>query len=362
MRRGTFHPGMDAAIHDGEVRVGGDARQRFHDSRGYGRPVSGDVIALAPVEAAHLLYRGDIEAVDGMGFREFLTSRGESFGPRFLVYLDLRDRGFYLSPAREGWVGERSASGTLADLGGIDYVVYPRGKGPGDGAVAHRVRVVGERTNVAASTLGDAVLAVVDEEGDLTYLETTGFDPAGETSMDPLEPVMGTLLEDRVLVWDPPGPLYEQGFYGQPLEGRAADHSVLHLSLVEAAYLAAQGRLELADGGGVTALVDRGRAVEGDRFDRRLRAYRELRDAGSVPKTGFKFGADFRAYREVESVDDLGHSEFLVRVLPTDHVFAPRDLALDVRLAHGVRKRMVFALDEENGETTRWLAVRRLTP
>jgi len=352
---------MDAALHDGEVRVGGDARQRFHDARGYGRPLGGDEIALAPVEAAHLLYRGDLERVDGMGFRAFLTSQGERFGPRFLVYLDLRDRGFYLSPAVEGWV-QPSTGLDAAELEELDFVVYPRGKGPTDGAVAHRIRVVGERTDIPAASLGDAVVAVVDEEGDLTYLETTGFDPSGETAVADLEPTSGTLLEDRVLVWDPPGPFHDRGFYGQPLEGRAAAFDVLHLSLVEAAYLAAQGLLELADGGGVARLVDRGRAVEGERFDRRLRAYRALRNAGSVPKTGFKFGADFRVYREVESVDKLGHSEFLVRALPHEYVFSPRDLALDVRLAHGVRKRMVFALDGANGETTRWLAVGRLTP
>jgi tRNA-intron endonuclease len=344
---------MDAVLSDGEVRVGGDARQRFHDSRGYGRPLSGNEVALAPVEAAHLLYRGDLESVDGMGFRAFLTAQGEAFGPRFLVYLDLRDRGFYLSPAREGWV-EAPA--------GADFIVYPRGKGPGDGEVAHRIRVLGERTDVAATSLGEETLAVVDEEGDLTYLEISSHELGGETSFAFEGSVTGSLLEDRVLVWDPPESLHENGFYGQPLEGRAAEHEVLHLSLVEAAYLAAQGILELADGGGVETLVDRGRAVEGDRFDRRLRAYRALRDAGSVPKTGFKFGADFRVYREVESVSELGHSEFLVRVLPADHAFAPRDLALDVRLAHGVRKRMVFGLDGANEETTRWLAVRRLTP
>ncbi len=41
----------------GVVRVGSDARQRYHDSRGYGYPLSGNEIALAPVEAAHLLFR-----------------------------------------------------------------------------------------------------------------------------------------------------------------------------------------------------------------------------------------------------------------------------------------------------------------
>ena len=340
-------------MRDDEVHVGGDARQRFHDSRGYGRPLEGDRLALAPVEAAHLLYRGDLEAVSGMGFREFVTSRGVTFGPRFLVYLDLRDRGFYLSPAREGWV---------ADPAGADFVVYPRGKGPGDEEVAYRIRVLGERTDALADSLGDTVLSVVDEEGDLTYLETEAIQPEGETTFTFEETVTGSLLADRVLVWDPPEALHERGFYGQPLEGRAADYDVLHLSLVEAAYLAAQGRLSLDDGGSVERLVECGRDVEGDRFDRRLRTYRALRDAGTVPKTGFKFGADFRVYREVDTVENLGHSEYLIRVLPAGYQFAPRDLALDVRLAHGVRKRMVFALERANGETIRWLAVSRLTP
>ena len=107
-------------------------------------------------------------------------------------------------------------------------------------------------------------------------------------------------------------------------------------------------------------MLERGREVEGDRFDRRLGVYTTLRERGVVPKTGYKFGADFRTYADVESVDDLGHSELLVRVLPAEHVFEPRDLALDVRLAHGVRKTMVFALVGEEG--IEWRSLERLTP
>ena len=50
---------------DGDVvRAGGRARERFYDSRGYGRARDGD-LDLAPVEAAHLCYRGNVDAVDG---------------------------------------------------------------------------------------------------------------------------------------------------------------------------------------------------------------------------------------------------------------------------------------------------------
>ncbi len=333
---------MDPTLAGDVVRAGSRARERFYDSRGYGRPVGGD-LELAPVETAHLLYRGDLDSVDGMDFRAFLASAAVP-EVAFFVYKDLRDRGFYLSPAREGWVD---------DPAGADFVVYPRGKGPWDDAIAHRVRVVGEREAVPAPALGESVLAVVDEESEITYLETDRPDVAGTSDAD-VPPAEGGLLAERVVCWDPPADLYERAFYGQ----RLGDDEAVQLSLVEAAYLARRGSLSVD--GGEAALLERGREVEGDRFDRRLAVYADLRERGVVPKTGFKFGADFRTYADVESVDDLGHSELLVRVLAADHEFAPRDLALDVRLAHGVRKTMTFALVGDDGVD--WVSVERLTP
>jgi len=351
-----------AATYDGEaVHAGAHARERFHDSRGYGRPVDGDLV-LAPVEAAHLLFRGDLDAVVDdspatagreLGFRTFLRTAAVS-EVDFLVYKDLRERGFYLSPTDDG-----------------DFVVYPRGSGPWDDTVAYRVRPTSERGDVPAATLeslagrdATGVLAVVDEESELTYLEVDRRAIAGSTFHDLPAGVAGEVLSERVLVADPPPAVHERAFYGQRL---ADDASLLQLSLVEAAYLAGTGVLDVeGDQAAVAerdqaAIAERGREVEGERFDRRLRAYSALRTAGIVPKTGFKFGADFRTYAHVESVDDLGHSELLVGVHPPDHAFAPRDLALDVRLAGGVRKRLVYALTgPERGIA--WLSVARLTP
>ncbi|MFB6250319.1 MAG: tRNA-intron lyase [Halobellus sp.] len=396
---------MDGTLADGVVRVGGDARQRFYDARGYGRPLDRNRIELAPVEAAHLLSRGDLDAVvdesataggaaagsdaDGphrLDFREYLVRTGATL--HFAVYKDLRDRGFYLSPAREAWPG---VAGDVAN--DVDFVVYPRGNGPWDQKVAHRVRVAGEREAIRADSLGGVVLAIVDEDGELTYFETVS-DPAvgseadaateNETSTPDDEATTGTddattmaaddtgvgsdteaglpsavdadLLGDRVVCYGASEALYERRFYGQRLFGRNADSGPLQLSLVEGAYLAQRGAVD-ADPAAVVAL---GREVEGERFDRRLRAYAALRDRGVVPKSGFKFGADFRVYDEFTGVEDLSHSTDLVRVVAPDHVFYPRDLSLDVRLAGGVRKRMVFALTAANGEID-WLSVARLT-
>ncbi|WP_318567643.1 tRNA-intron lyase [Salinigranum marinum] len=347
--QGTLDPG-------GTVALEGNARQRFYDSRGYGRPTGGDGLELASVEAAHLLQRGDLDGVvadgDELGFRAFLARTGVVL--EFVVYKDLRDRGFYLSPAREDHPDD------------ADFVVYPRGSGPWDDEVAYRVRVVGERESLPARALGDVTLAIVDEDGDLTYFETATDVPGGTLDADPPTDLEGTLLADRVLVWEPPEALYEGHFYGQRLYGRTADAGPLQLSLVEAASLARRGSLTVMDADGdrevgEAGVTARGRDVEGERFDRRLRTYAALRGAGGVPKSGFKFGADFRVYESFSTVSDLSHSDSLVRVVPRDHTTFPRDLSLDVRLAGGVRKRMVFALTGANGGID-WLSVARLTP
>jgi tRNA-intron endonuclease len=110
---------MDLTLDGDTVRADSRAREQFYDSRGYGHTRNGD-LDLAPVEAAHLLNRGDIESVGGMNIRELLSGNTVSMVD-FLVYTDLRDRGFYLTPARDGWVDAPE---------GADFVVYPRGKGP----------------------------------------------------------------------------------------------------------------------------------------------------------------------------------------------------------------------------------------
>lgn len=372
--------------YDGETVTGGEqSRERFYDSRGYGSPHDGR-LELAPVEAAHLLFRGDVEAVidtrgddasrpNRLDFYDFLASRAVS-EVAYFVYADLRSRGFYLSPESNS-VGPTDTS-RVRDR---TFRVFARGTGPWDEEVAFHVRAVSEREVLESDTLLDlteftpkevdgdgttrdqhtdhpgptGVLAVVDEESEVTYLSVGEPNLTGTNDLGDWE-TRGRLLADRVLLPAYPNGLYERAFFGQPLgEGDAG----LQVSLVEAAFLASTGILTLEEGDD-NRLRERGRAVEGERFDRRLRVYTNLRSAGVVPKTGYKFGADFRTYGDVTDVSNLGHSEHLVRVLPADHEFHPRELALDVRLAHGVRKRMAFALVGEH--EIRWLSLERFTP
>ncbi|QZA89685.1 tRNA-intron lyase [Salinarchaeum sp. IM2453] len=347
---------MDVYLQDGTVIATGNARQQFYDARGYGHPVEGNAIELTPVEAAHLLLRGDISAIHDEGTAHDLASfikmvENAKFAARLAVYIDLRSRGFYLSPARDKWVEEFHSK--------ADFVVYKRGKGPEDrDAVAYQLRVLGERETIDIAELGEYELAVADEEGEITYFKTDIPEITGTVTTDFDGTATGQLLSDRVICWEYPKSLYDPAFYGQPLIDRGETTAGLQLSIIEAAQLVAQGILSLP--GGYEQIVDRGRSVEGERFDRRLQIYASLREQGVAPKTGFKFGADFRTYSQVESVNDLGHSERLIRVVPTDYAILPRDLSLDVRMAHGVRKDMVYAWVENDSVSFRVL--KRLTP
>ena len=337
---------MQPTLTDEGVRLGDDARQRLHYARGYGRLIGDHELLLAPVEAAYLLYRGDIPSVDGMDFREYLATTTARLFSRFTVLKDLRERGFYLSPSDEPL---------------IDFEVYERGSDPTGGSIVYSVRVVDERDRLPVRSLGPSVLAVVDEEGEVGYLAVDGEPPIGNVDAMDGKAIDATLLDHRVIVWHPPPRLYTTSFYGRPLADRASLDAGVQLSLVEAHYLAERGLLTSPPT--VSAIATAGGESDGSQFDRRLIIYRTLRQQGTIPKTGYKFGMDFRVYDEFTTVDDMTHSTALVRVLGLDAELTPLDCARDVRLAHGVGKRMVFAVTDETAETdVSWISMKRITP
>jgi len=118
------------------VHVAGDARQRFHDSNGYGRPLGGNEIALAGRDRSPAVPGRPLGSLltpdaDPVGFERFFVesaAAADRFAVRYLVYADLRDRGFYLSPAREPWPG-----GDVDAPDAVDFVAYERGSTPDTG-------------------------------------------------------------------------------------------------------------------------------------------------------------------------------------------------------------------------------------
>jgi tRNA-intron endonuclease len=68
-------------------------------------------------------------------------------------------------------------------------------------------------------------------------------------------------------------------------------------------------------------------------------------------KTGFKYGSEFRLYERGKSPGE-GHSNYLVKVANENNEFLMSDLSSYVRVAHGVNKKLLFAVvDDENDIT-----------
>lgn len=338
------------------VLAGKEAVTELYKTGYFGRP-KGDGLELSLVEAAFLLSRGKLEIelegtlLDFRTFFEQASLRQPNFELKYIVYKDLKERGYYVQPSA------------------VDFRVYPRGSHPGKSAAKIFVHVQSERQLLPVKLLQDSVasaenvhkqfiLAVVDEESDLTFYEVKTKVPEGEMPEPyPAVKTDATFLEDRVIVWDAriSEILYSKGFYGKML-----DSERLQLSLVESLYLFSRGVITIRDRKGKVLSFDefteKASKIESS-FMRKYSVYKNLRDSGHVVKTGFKFGTNFRVYRKVESVEKIPHSEYLVNVIPADFEFKLPVMSGAVRLANSVRKTMLFAI--EKGEEVKYLDISR---
>lgn len=125
----------------------------------------------------------------------------------------------------------------------------------------------------------------------------------------------------------------------------------LELSLIEALYLMEKGKLEInidSDDVTIEKLIKLIR--EQGSFTNYI-VFKDLRNRGYIVKTGFKYGSEFRLYERGKSPGD-GHSNYLVKVASENSKFMMSDLSSYVRVAHGVNKKLLFAVvDDENDIT-----------
>ncbi len=88
--------------------------------------------------------------------------------------------------------------------------------------------------------------------------------------------------------------------------------------------------------------------------------YKDLRDRGYIVKTGFKFGAHYRVYpRGVKPGE--GHAAWLIHVIKENKKIEFPEISRSVRLANNVRKKMIFAVVDKEGDITYYL-IDRFTP
>jgi tRNA-intron endonuclease len=159
--------------------------------------------------------------------------------------------------------------------------------------------------------------------------------------------IIGLLDGDRVIVFDKNGISKLSAKYYGNVEG-----NFLSLSLVEALYLVNLGWLEVKDKNNKSLsfeeLYSYAKDIE-ERLCLKYLVYKDLRTRGYIVKTGLKYGADFRLYERGANIDKE-HSIYLVRVFPEDSSFLLSELTGFVRVAHSVRKKLLIAIVDADGD------------
>lgn len=169
--------------------------------------------------------------------------------------------------------------------------------------------------------------------------------------------ISAELVGDRGIVWDSSQGmyLYNQAYFGQPVGIRKPKSQEfdkpLELSLIECAFLASLGILELNNPKDNRVLTQdeilKFGSSKSEEFKDRFLVYSELRNRGYVVRPGLKFGTDFAVYEHGPGKD---HAPFLVHVIPQKDGVVPLDIVRAGRLATSVRKKFIIATVKESGE------------
>jgi len=310
---------------------------RLYNKSNFGKPLTDNQLELNLLEGVFLLADEKIKIYSKkkeVSFRDLIKlAAGQipGFESKFLVFRDLRYRGLAVK---------------LYDEKTFDLFIEKK-----EGEEPHFIQVFSERydfdvakTKKSITTSkekkGDLWFAIVDEEGDITYYDVSLIDIKGNIKKYKYEKDLGILLENRVLLINEKLSklLLEKEFFGKPFG------SGLQLSLVEALYLMEIGVLDIKEKaiGERLSLKKFQSIISKSQPDikNRLFVFKDLKRRGLIVKTGFKFGAHFRAYSKKP---DETHAEYLVHVVSKGFKSVWSEMSRAVRLAHSVNKEIVFA-------------------
>ena len=139
--------------------------------------------------------------------------------------------------------------------------------------------------------------------------------------------------------------LHEKSKFGK------IESDFLHLSIIEACYLHEKGRLNIYEYDvecSTGYLID---LIKQQELYGKYVVYRDLKDRGYVIKTGFKYGTEFRLY-DRGGGPGQGHSDYLVKIIFENYDINALDFASYVRVSHGVNKKLLLAIVDEDFDIT----------
>lgn len=142
--------------------------------------------------------------------------------------------------------------------------------------------------------------------------------------------------------------LHEKSHYGK------FNLDELQLSPMEALYLQEKGKIRILDktpNGKILSVDEMWEMVQNKGMLYKYIVFRDLRNRGYIVKTGFKYGSEFRLYERGKSPGD-GHSDFVVKVVTEDENISIFNFSSYVRVAHGVKKKLLMAVVDDEQDIT----------
>ena len=154
--------------------------------------------------------------------------------------------------------------------------------------------------------------------------------------------MIGELVGEKVVVKGKDADKLASRFYGKK-EGK-----VLYLSLIEAAYLIENKKLDV--GMRFEDFIEKSSKLV-DRFLTKYYVYRDMKKRGYLLKTALKYGADFRVY-EKGAIPGKEHSKWILFAVNENESFIWQKFAAMVRVAHSVKKYLMIGIVDDEGDVT----------
>jgi tRNA-intron endonuclease, archaea type len=148
-----------------------------------------------------------------------------------------------------------------------------------------------------------------------------------------------TIIDKKAII------LNEKNHYGKMHQDE------LQLSLLEAVLLQEKEKIKLFNNGKQMSLEDMIGLIRDKGLFNKYLVFRDLRNRGYIVKTGFKYGSEFRLYERGKSPGD-GHSDYLIKVLTENQQISISDFSSYVRVAHGVKKKLLMAVVDDEKDIT----------
>jgi tRNA-intron endonuclease len=329
---------------------------RLYNKSHIGTLLSGNILQLDLLEGVFLLDEGKMmlfqnkKSINFPQLLRFAAQQVPEFETKYIVFKDLRNRGHAITLYNSNVPvtfckfkqnNENTPSCMIAAFSERDILDID--------ATKQLIQQVAKKNTALW-------FALVDEEGDLTYYDISRVNLTGDNSEQHYPKGTCILLKNRLILFDKKlaDQLLQKEFFGKPFG------EVLQLSFVEALYLLERSVLEIQTNDGKVLsekkCITLMKKLQPD-IEQRLMVFKDLKQRGLLVKTGFKFGAHFRAYTKQP---DKTHAEYLIHVVEKGFTSIWAEISRAVRLAHSVNKEFVFA--RIDNQTIDYIKLGRLRP